>query len=174
MSRFDACLREVLRHEGGWSDHPKDPGGATMQGITLRTYSKWLGRDATKDELRNIPAAHRDTIYRTQYWDAVRAGDLPPGVDLAVFDMAVNSGPSRAARTLQAALGVQVDGKIGPQTIQAAKVVHPSGLISDYCDSRLAFLRSIAGWETFGRGWKTRVEDVRSVATKMATEPSTP
>jgi lysozyme family protein len=95
-------------------------------------------------------------------------------VDLAVFDMAVNSGPSRAARTLQAALGVQVDGKIGPQTIQAAKVVHPSGLISDYCDSRLAFLRSIAGWETFGKGWKKRVEDVRSVATKMAIEPSTP
>ena len=174
MSRFDACLREILRHEGGWSDHPKDPGGATMQGVTLRTYSKWLCRDASKDELRNIPAAHRDTIYRTQYWDAVRAGDLPPGVDLAVFDMAVNSGPSRAARTLQAALGVQVDGKIGPQTIQAAKVVHPSGLISDYCDSRLAFLRSIAGWETFGRGWKTRVEDVRSVATVIATEPSTP
>ena len=174
MSRFDACLREVLRHEGGWSDHPKDPGGATMQGVTLRTYSKWLCRDASKDELRNIPAAHRDTIYRTQYWDAVRAGDLPPGVDLAVFDMAVNSGPSRAARTLQAALGVQVDGKIGPQTIQAAKVVHPSGLISDYCDSRLAFLRSIAGWETFCKGWKKRVEDVRSVATVMATEPSTP
>ena len=174
MSRFDACLREVLRHEGGWSDHPKDPGGATMQGITLRTYSRWLRRDATKEELLKIPATHRDAIYRTQYWDAVRAKDLPAGVDLAVFDMAVNSGPVRAARTLQAALGVQVDGKIGPQTIQAAKVVHPSGLISDYCDSRLAFLRSIAGWETFGRGWKTRVEDVRSVATKMATEPSTP
>ena len=170
MSRFDACLREILRHEGGWADHPIDPGGATMQGITLRTYSRWIGRLVTKEELFNIPAAHRDAIYRDEYYDKVRGNDLPKGVDLAVFDMAVNSGPVRAARTLQAALGVQVDGKIGPQTIQAAKVVHPSGLISDYCDSRLAFLRSIAGWETFGKGWKKRVEDVRSVATVMATE----
>lgn len=174
MSRFDACLREILRHEGGWSDHPIDPGGATMQGITLRTYSRWIGRLVTKEELFNIPAAHRDAIYRDEYYDKVRGNDLPKGVDLVVFDMAVNSGPSRAARTLQAALGVQVDGKIGPQTIQAAKVVHPSGLISDYCDSRLAFLRSLDGWATFGRGWKARVEDLRSVATKMATEPSTP
>jgi len=174
VSRFDACLREILRHEGGWADHPMDPGGATMQGITLRTYSRWIGRLVTKEELFNIPAAHRDAIYRDEYYDKVRGNDLPKGVDLVVFDMAVNSGPSRAARTLQAALGVQVDGKIGPQTIQAAKVVHPSGLISDYCKSRLAFLRSLDGWTTFAGGWKARVEDVGSVATKMATEPSTP
>ena len=88
---FASSLAHVLKHEGGWADHPRDPGGATMKGVTLATYSDWLGRQATKDELRAISDEHLRTIYKARFWDAVRGDELPSGVDYVVFDMAVNS-----------------------------------------------------------------------------------
>lgn len=168
MSRFDSCLAEVLRHEGGWSDHPKDPGGATMQGITLATYSDHLGRQATKDELRNIPASVRDAIYRKRYWDVVSGDSLPAGVDLSVFDIAVNSGPGRAGRILQSCLGVVVDGAIGPRTLDAVLSAEDAPLINEIAARRMAFLRSLPTWTTFGSGWARRVADVQKTAIKMA------
>lgn len=92
---FAACLRLTLAYEGGWSDNPADPGGATMKGITLATYSAWLGKDATKAELKAIPQAHIEAIYRHEYWDKVRGDDLPAGLDLVAFDAAANSGVKR-------------------------------------------------------------------------------
>ena len=114
---FEACLVEVLKHEGGWADHPKDPGGATMKGVTIGTYSTWLGRQATKDELRNIPNEHLHQIYKAWYWDKVRGDDLPRGVDLCLFDYAVNSGPKRAVVAVQDTLRVNPDGALGPKTL---------------------------------------------------------
>ena len=165
---FDRCLAEVLRHEGGWADHPKDPGGATMQGVTLVTYSNWLGREATKDELRNMPPAHRDEIYRKHYWDKVKGDDLPPGVDLCLFDFAVNSGPKRAVVAAQEALGVNADGALGPMTLGAIQKATPSVLVDRVCQYRLAFLQRLPTWDTFGGGWARRVEDVLKVAEGMA------
>jgi len=94
--RFSTVLAETLTHEGGWADHPKDPGGATMKGVTLATYRQYYP-NATKADLRKISDADLKMIYRTGYWDKVRGDDLPPGVDLMTFDVAVNSGPRRAA-----------------------------------------------------------------------------
>ena len=165
---FDRCLAEVLRHEGKWADHPRDPGGATMQGITLRTYSKWIGRLVTKEELFNMPSAHRDAIYREEYWDKVRGDELPKGVDLCLFDFAVNSGPKRAVVAVQEALAVNADGALGPVTMGAIQMATPSALIPWVCEYRLAFLQRLPIWDTFGKGWTKRVKDVQSVAMEMA------
>ena len=109
---FDRSLLLVLAHEGGWADHPKDPGGATMKGVTLATFRRYRP-GASKADLRNISDADLQRIYRDGYWNVIRGDDLPSGLDFAVFDYAVNSGPGRAAKHLQAVLGVPQDGKVG-------------------------------------------------------------
>lgn len=164
---FEKAFKKTLVHEGGWSDDPNDPGGATMKGVTLETYSNFLGRPATRAELRNIPDGHLQAIYRTGYWDKVKASDLPSGVDFAVYDAAVNSGPARAAKWLQSALGVPADGVIGPKTLAAAKAADPAAMIERIMDLRLAFLKNLATWKHFGKGWSSRVASVRAEALEM-------
>lgn len=163
-SNFDLCLREVLRHEGLWADHPRDPGGATMKGITIGTYAQWKGRKVTKAELRAISDAEVAAIYRRKYWDKVRGDDLPSGLDLVAFDAAVNSGPARGARWLQQALGVADDGKIGPATLARAHASYAPAVIERAVGFRLAFLKRLKTWPTFGKGWSRRVEAVRGYA----------
>jgi lysozyme family protein len=174
-TRFDHCLAHVLRHEGGYVDHPADPGGATNMGITLKTLARWRQVspwwDLPKAEVKELSHGEAGRIYRALYWTACRAGDLPPGVDLAVFDYAVNSGPDRATRTLQAALGVVVDGQVGPLAIAAARKADAARVINAICDRRLGFLRTLKTFPTFGRGWTSRVASVRAAA--LAAAPAT-
>lgn len=167
---FARCLPEILRHEGGWADHRKDPGGATMKGITIGTYRQWKGRAVTKAELRAISDEEVAAIYRRNYWDKVRGDDLPAGLDLVAFDAAVNSGPARGARWLQTALGVAADGKIGPKTIAAAQAADAAMAINRALDIRLSFLRGLKTWSTFGKGWSARVAGVRKVALSHVSE----
>jgi lysozyme family protein len=169
---FEFSLNHVLKHEGGWSDHPKDPGGATMKGVTLATYSDWLGRPASKDELRNISDEHLREIYKTRYWDAVRGDDLPSGVDYVVFDMAVNSGPGRAARMLQSAVGATPDGAIGPRTLAAAQAQNPETLIATFQRNRQHFIEALPTFATFGKGWTRRVNETGDIALKIAKSPA--
>ena len=122
---FKKALKHVLVHEGGWADHPKDPGGATMKGITLATYRRHFGEDKSKDDLRNITDEDLGQIYRSGYWSKCRCNELPAGVDYAVFDGAVNSGPGRGAKWLQAALGAKQDGGIGPKTLSRVEEHDP-------------------------------------------------
>jgi lysozyme family protein len=161
--QFERALKFTLQYEGGWADHPKDPGGATMKGVTLKTYQTYLGRPVSKNELKNIPDEHVRDIYHTHYWLKTSADKLPPGLSLAVFDFGVNSGPSRATRALQKAAGITpVDGKIGTQTLDAinAYVVRygTARAIRDYNSDRLKFLRGLGTWSTFGKGWQRRVD----------------
>lgn len=172
MNRFAECLAITLRHEGEWADHPRDPGGATMKGVTLATYRRYRP-GATKEHLRAITDAELRRIYREGYWDPVRADALPPGLDLVTFDAAVNSGPGQGAKWTQRALGVADDGKIGPESIAAATRADPRRAINDACDRRLAMLRGLSTWDAFGRGWTSRVEDIRSKALAMAAAPVT-
>ena len=165
---FSEALKLVLKHEGNFSDHPQDPGGATMKGITLATFRRYIDAKATKDDLRHITQAQLENVYRRHYWNAVKADDLPDGVDYACFDFAVNSGPSRAAKYLQAAVGVRQDGKIGQQTIAAVKSRVAPTVIHDLCDRRMAFLKGLKTWPTFRKGWTSRVTDVRAKALGMA------
>lgn len=165
---FKSALKHVLVHEGGWANHPKDPGGATMKGVTLITYRRHFGQKKTKDDLHNISDKELQQIYRSGYWNKCHCDELPAGVDYAVFDAAVNSGPGRGAKWLQAAVGAKQDGGIGPKTLARVAEHDPIKVTDDMCDQRLAFLHSLATWSTFGKGWGRRVEGVRAVALVMA------
>lgn len=148
----------VLTHEGGFVDHPADPGGATNQGITQRTYDGWRrARGEAVRSVRGLLSSERDAIYKTQYWNAVRGDDLPSGLDYAVYDFAVNSGSARAAKTLQRLLGVKADGHIGNVTLGAVAATDPERLIEQLCEERLRFMQRLVHWPTFKRGWTRRV-----------------
>ena len=165
---FESSLQQVLVHEGGWADHPKDPGGATMKGVTLLTFRRHFGEDKNKDELRAITDEQLNQIYRTGYWDKCHCDELPGGVDYAIFDAAVNSGPGRGAKWLQGAVGAKQDGGIGPKTLTKVKEHNPVHIIDNICDRRLSFLCSLSNWAIFGNGWNRRVEGLRSSAISMA------
>ncbi len=168
QGNFTAALELVLKHEGGFVDHPDDPGGATNRGVTIATFRRFFGNERTVDELRLISDAQVEHIYRLGYWDAVRSDQLPSGVDFATFDFAVNSGPGRAARELQARVGAHQDGSVGDQTIASVRALPAAQVINELCDARLAFLRGLSGFSTFGAGWTTRVAGVRNAALAMA------
>lgn len=174
--RFKKCLSEVLRHEGGYVDHPNDPGGATNMGITHKTLARWRKispwTDLPKSSVALLKREEAALIYRANYWNPSRAGDTPPGVDLALFDFAVNSGPDRAVRTLQSALGVAADGELGPVTLAALRAADLVRLVNDVCDRRLAFLQGLSTFAVFGRGWTRRVNQVRAVALADVKLPS--
>jgi lysozyme family protein len=165
---FDSALQHVLVHEGGYSDHPDHPGGATMKGVTLAVYRRFFGADKTKNDLRNITDAELAQIYRTGYGDKCKCDDLPAGVDYALFDSAVNSGPGNGARWLQGAVSVFQDGAIGPDTIAKVGTVTPKAIINNMFDRRLAFLKVLPTWTVFGRRWNSRVDQVRATALEMA------
>lgn len=162
---FPRWLPHILKHEGGYVNHPKDPGGATNKGVTQRTYDDWRARKGQPQQsVRNISDAEVSAIYRNDYWDAVKGDQLPSGLAYCVFDFAVNSGVNRSSRFLQTALGVPSDGKVGPQTIAAANSADSAKIINTICDNRLAFLQSLDTWGTFGKGWTSRVSDARKNA----------
>lgn len=163
--RFAHWLPHILKHEGGYVNHPKDPGGATNKGIIQSTYDSWRDRQGQpRQSVRNITDAEVAAIYRRDYWDAIKGDDLPAGVDYCVFDFAVNSGINRAARYLQGAVNAAQDGKIGPATIAALGSRTPQAIINEICNSRMAFLRGLSTFPTFGKGWTRRVEEVRALA----------
>jgi lysozyme family protein len=169
---FRRALAMVLRHEGGYVHHPKDPGGATNKGITLATFRRYVKPNGTAADLKRITDAEVAKVYKEHYWDAVSGDALPDGVDYAVFDYAVNSGPSRGIRALQRAVDVIQDGKIGPATMIAVMRHDPAQLINEICDGRMAFLKSLNTWPTFGKGWSRRVADVRKHALAMLEDVS--
>lgn len=171
--RFPVLLPEILRHEGGYVDHPKDPGGATNLGVTIGTLSNWLGRRATKAEVKALTPAKVAPIYRALYWDRAQAGAMWPGLDLCAFDAAVNSGVSRGVRWVQKAVGAEQDGRPGPKTLAA---VAEAGRTVDgrvqavqaACAARMGFLRGLGHWKTFGRGWSRRVAEIEARGVKDA------
>jgi lysozyme family protein len=170
---FDPCLSLVLGYEGGFVDNPKDPGGATNLGVTRATLARYRGRAVSVAEVRALTRGEAAAIYRRFYWDAVAGDRLPAGLDLAVFDCAVNSGPARAARLLQRALGVAEDGHIGPKTLAAVRPdVAPT--IRACIAGRDKFLRGLPTWPTFGRGWSRRLAEVERQALSMASAPKKP
>lgn len=164
---YQRSLAEVLKWEGGYVNHPKDPGGATNKGITQATYNAYLGPKRQRS-VKIITDAEVADIYKHRYWDVVRGDDLPAGLDFAVFDFAVNSGPTRAIRFLQHAVGVKVDGELGPLTLRAAKSCDVSSVIRKLCANRLYYLKLLKTWPTFGKGWERRVVGVEALALKMA------
>ena len=164
---FEKSLVLVLMHEGGWSNHPSDPGGATMRGVIQRVYDAYRdSKELARRSVRYLNEHELREIYRHQYWDKIHGDDLPSGLDYCAFDAAVNSGPGQAAKWLQRALGVTDDGAIGPITLAAAMQCDIRRIIIRMCAARLRMLRGLRTWSVFGNGWGRRVTNVetRSIA----------
>ena len=176
MKRYQEYMPRILKHEGGFVNHPKDPGGATNRGVTIGTLRR-LGIDKDGDgdsdvvDLKALTADDAALVFKRFYGDAVQADLLPRGLDYAMTDFAVNSGPTRAAQHLQRILGVPDDGHIGPMTLAAVAKRDTAELIEALHQSRLRFLRNLKTWATFGKGWQARVDDVRKHALDDAAEP---
>jgi len=167
QSNFHESLKLLLKHEGGYVNHPSDPGGMTNLGVTAKVWQEWVGHPVDEKQMRALTAEDVAPLYKRKYWDACRADELVSGLDYAVFDYAVNSGVGRAAKTLQACVGVAIDGGIGPATLAAVKTHNSHQLIENLCDKRLDFLQSLSTFPTFGRGWERRVNEVKAEALRM-------
>ena len=165
---FDKCMEMLLAHEGGYVNHPSDPGGMTNLGVTKRTYDEFHGTDIDEEGMRNLTVEDVTPIYRRNYWERCRCQDLPDGVDWAVFDWAVNSGTGRAAKALQRAVGTLEDGAIGPQTLMCVGNEKPEEIINRIAIHRDSFYRSLSTFDTFGRGWLRRNDETREQALDMA------
>ena len=168
-SNFDLCLKNLLIHEGGYVNHPSDPGGMTNLGVTARVWEEWVGHPVDEKQMRALTPEMVAPLYRKKYWDAVRADELVSGVDYCVFDFAVNSGCGRAIKFLQSCVGATPDGGFGSITLALVKKAEeePAKLIEAYCFIRLEFLKSLKTWPTFGKGWERRVNEVEAEALKM-------
>lgn len=157
---FDAALKAVLVHEGGFVNNPKDPGGMTNLGCTKAVWEEHCGHPVDEKAMRALTPADVGPLYKRKYWDKVQGDELPSGVDYVVFDAAINSGAGRAAKWLQACVGVEVDGGLGPKSLAAVRAFDAKQLVSDYSKRRLSFLSDLSTWETFGKGWTRRVNEV--------------
>ena len=165
---FEQCLALVLKSEGGFVNNVKDPGGMTNLGVTKAVWENWVGHPVTEADMRALGPKDVAPLYKANYWDKIGGDSLLLGIDYAVFDMAVNSGVSRAAKTLQQVLGVGADGKIGQATINACEAANAREVATGVCEERLAFLQSLPTYDTFGRGWANRVASVEKTAFDMA------
>lgn len=146
---FDEAFEKLIGHEGGYVDHPADPGGATNFGISQRSYPG--------EDIRGMTLARAKQIYLRDYWDAAGCGYLPEKVRFSLFDMAVNSGAKRAIVTLQAAVGADQDGIIGPKTLMLIDAMPAPVLIARFNGHRLRFMSALPNWPSFGRGWANRI-----------------
>lgn len=153
---FEQALEIVLKHEGGYVNHPSDPGGETNFGITQRVARM----NGYTGDMRAIPMSVVRDIYRKDFWSAVRADELPEPLRLPVFDAAVNSGPPRAIRWLQTSVGATADGAFGPRTMAAVKAHDARQVALRLCAARLDFLAGLSHFNSFGRGWVRRVVDI--------------
>lgn len=169
QASYGLALDRLLKDEGGYSDHPSDPGGPTNFGITIVDARRYWKGNATADDMRALPQSVARKIYRERYWNVLRCDELPAGVDYAVFDYGVNSGVGRAGKVLRRVLGMSDSSSlVTDDVIVAASQANASDLVASICAERLAFLRALKTFPVFGRGWTTRVNGVRNTALAMA------
>lgn len=174
VSSYEAALARLLVHEGGYTNHPSDPGGPTNFGITIYDYRKYVKPNATAADVRAMKLSDAKSIYRAKYWVAQRCDELPAGVDYAVFDYGVNSGIGRSGKVLRRVLKLPDNSSaVTDAVIAAARAADANALVTAICDERLRFLQGLRTWSAFGAGWTRRVTEVRSAAlTTAAGAPS--
>lgn len=146
----------LLEHEGGYVNHPKDPGGETNLGITKRTWAKWLGRDINEGEMKELTPEDVAELYKKEYWDRLKCDNLPTGLDFFCFDWGVNSGTGRSAKALQRIISVAQDGAIGPKTLRALEDHNAKEVVDLMHSRRQEFYENLTTFETFGKGWTRR------------------
>ncbi len=166
---YDESLRRLLISEGGYTNHPADPGGPTNFGITIADYRKYTKPNATAADVKAMKVEEAKAIYKVKYWAAQRCDELPAGVDYAIFDYGVNSGIGRSGKVLRRSLRMADDtSAISDGVIAAANSVNVPALIAAICDERLRFLKSLKTWPVFGGGWGRRVAEVKLAALAMS------
>ena len=164
---FDTAMRLLLRHEGGFVNNPKDPGGMTNLGVTKAVWEAHMGKIVSEAGMRALTPEAVQPVYKDRDLDAIQGDDLPYGFDYSRFVCAVNSGPGRAVKLAQYVLHLKVDGGLGRKTLGAICEADPIELIEDFSQRRLDFLKSLPTWAVFGAGWKARVEDVEIDSKKI-------
>lgn len=170
-ANYDYCLGEVLKWEGGYTNHPADKGGPTNFGITIHDYRMYVNPTATALDVKNMKLDDAKTIYRIRYWDLCQCDALPDGLDYTVFDFAVNSGVKRSISYLQQAAGCDlIDGIMGPRTLHYTLLKDPIELINTINTWRLLFLTHLKIWKFFGKGWGKRVKGVKADSLIMAND----
>ena len=167
LSNWSNAFALMLKSEGGFVNHPSDPGGMTNLGVTKATWENWVGRASDEAEMRSLTPEKVEPLYKKKYWDAVRADELPVGLDYLMFDFGVNAGPGRAIKVMQSAVGVTPDGGFGPLTLAAVQAIDPVELIEKFSQAKEDFYRSLGTFATFGKGWLNRVADVKVKANSM-------
>ena len=165
---WEIALKHILKWEGGYVNHPADPGGMTNLGVTKRVWEEWTGKPATEQDMRGLTVDMVAPLYKKRFWDAVRGDDLPSGVDLCVFDCAVNAGVGRASRFLQQVVGVTADGAIGPRTLAAVTAMPADEIVEKFCDLREAHFKSLSTFNVFGKGWMRRLDGIEAECKQMA------
>jgi lysozyme family protein len=166
---LETALRLIRQHEGGYVDHPADPGGCTNMGITLATFRRHIDGRGTCREVRHLHWSQAARIYRQTYWGDIRGDDLGDGIDVSAFDFCVNSGAHRATVTLQRLVGAKVDGRLGPLTLAATRRTDPADLVRAYTAARLRWLRGLTTFATFGAGWTARVRGTERESLRLIT-----
>tara|TARA_R110000822_G_scaffold131139_5_gene268006 strand:- start:2173 stop:2685 length:513 start_codon:yes stop_codon:yes gene_type:complete len=167
QENFDKCLEMLLHHEGGFVNHPRDPGGMTNHGVTRMVYEKWVGRKMSEQDMRDLTPADVAPIYKNEYWKRCKCDDLPSGVDWCVFDWAVNSGVGRSAKALQGIIGATQDGGIGPMTLKLIAEHEPKELIEKMHDKRQGFYEGLKTFDSFGKGWTRRNKETKESALEL-------
>jgi lysozyme family protein len=165
---FRDCLELVLKHEGGFVNHEKDPGGMTNLGVTKKVWEEWIGHPATEKDMRELTPAIVAPMYEMRYWRTSYCEKLPRGLDLLVFSMAVNAGAGRSVKLLQDAIGVVADGVIGPNTMAKINEANVETLIDKFSEARTAYYKGLKLFPVFGRGWVARTDKERLEALQMA------
>ena len=168
-STYDEALRRLLLHEGGYCNHPQDPGGPTNFGITIADYRKYIKPGAGADDVRAMRLEEAKAIYRSKYWRALRCDELPAGVDDTVFDYGVNSGVGRSGKVLRRGLGMPDDTwTVTDEVLREVARRDPKAVIAAINYERLRFLESLPTWQVFGTGWSQRVSDIRNFSLHLA------
>ena len=167
----------LIAHEGGFTDDIHDNGnkkgdghgnqGSTMLGVTAYTWAKYTGKPAPIAVMKTLTVDDVMPLYKSNYWDAIKADDLPSGVDISCADLCVNAGPSRASKILQTVIGSKPDGKIGPKSLAAVAEHDPKDILHKYYDEREHFYRSLKDYERYGRGWSRRNKETLEKAIEL-------
>jgi lysozyme family protein len=164
-SNFQECLDLVLKSEGGWVNHPSDPGGETNLGVTKAVWEEYVGhpvktmKDLTKDDVA--------PMYELKYWRPCYCEVLPRGLDFVIFSMGVNAGPGRSVKLLQQSIGCVPDGVIGPRTRELISASNSANLIAKFSQTRREYYRSLKTFPIFGKGWLARVDREEQEALDM-------
>ena len=166
MNDFKECLDLVLKSEGGWVNHPQDPGGETNLGVTKRVWEEYVGHPV--DSLKNLTKEDVAPLYEQKYWRPCYGEVLPRGLNFVVFSMGVNAGPGRSVKLLQSAIGCVPDGIIGPATRSLILASNSATLIAKFSESRREYYRSLKTFPIFGKGWLARVDREEQEALMMA------